>query len=548
MLGRALNRSLLRARPFLVAPRIAPPISRSPHYQFQHRYSTQQPPGKGPRDPSAAGSDAISPTGANASPLPSDSSDSTRAPPQEPSPPSPPPNPPPPESQLPELELFLKETEKAEKASSDRGGSRVRAGGGGGHGRGEGLPKSAYISSTDRKRERLARILFGSFIASLIGGTLYMGRELDDVERKYYKDLQQGWGPSAFYARLKARTNDLLNFYNEPPFEKLLPDPLPDYSRPYTLVISLEDVCVHSTWDREYGWRIAKRPGLDYFLAYLSQYYELVVFTSQHEQTAAPVIQKMDQYPGYIMYPLFRAHTRYKDGKYIKDLNYLNRDLSKVIMLEANPDAWSENPNNTIKMEPWDGDPKDKELISLIPFLEYIAAMGISDVRPVIQGFGDKHVPTEFSRREAIARAEHIKRVEEQRKSRKSTAGGALLSALGMSRPSASEEKTFMDLARERGLQGYQDMQKHIEDHKEEMLQQQKKMEKEAAEMMKTSLSKIFTEVFYIPVYVLTHSLYDTNIFTCLFEGPTETPRGAMKVPQINFTWLATPYSSPLSV
>jgi len=176
-------------------------------------------------------------------------------------------------------------------------------------------------------------------------------------------------------------------------------------------------------------------------------------------------------------------------------------------MLEANPDAWSENPNNAIKMKPWDGDPNDKELISLIPFLEYVAAMGISDVRPVIEGFGDKHVPTEFSRREAIARAEHMKRVEEQRKNRKSTAGGALLGALGMSRQSASEEKTFMDLARERGLQGYQDMQKHIEDHKEEMLQQQKKLEKEAAEMMKTSLSKIFTEVFYVPAYVLTYSL-----------------------------------------
>ncbi|PWW79412.1 NIF-domain-containing protein [Tuber magnatum] len=491
MLGRALNRSLLRARPLVVTPRIAPPISSSPHYQFQCRYSTQQPSGKDPQDSSTTGPGPVLPMDANASSL---SSGSTPTPPQESPPSSSTSDPPPLESQLPELELFLKETEKAEKASSSGGGSGGRVGGSGGLGRGEGLPKSAYVSSTDRKRERLARVVFGSFIVSLVGGTLYMGRELDDVERKYYKDLQQGWGASAFYARLKARTNDLLNFYNEPPFEKLLPDALPEYSRPYTLVISLEDVCVHSTWDREHGWRIAKRPGLDYFLAYLFQYYELVVFTSQHEQTAAPIIQKMDPYPGYVMYPLFRAHTRYKDGKYIKDLNYLNRDLSKVIMLEANPDAWSENPDNTIRMKPWDGDSKDKELISLIPFLEYIAAMGISDVRPVIKGFGDKHVPTEFSRREAIARAEHMKRVEEQRKSRKGTAGGALLGALGMSRQSANEEKTFMDLARERGLQAYHDMQKHIEDHKEEMLREQKKMEKEAAEMMKTSLSKIFTE------------------------------------------------------
>ena len=29
------------------------------------------------------------------------------------------------------------------------------------------------------------------------------------------------------------------------------------------------------------GWKTAKRPGVDYFLAYLSQFYEIVLFTSQ---------------------------------------------------------------------------------------------------------------------------------------------------------------------------------------------------------------------------------------------------------------------------
>ena len=33
---------------------------------------------------------------------------------------------------------------------------------------------------------------------------------------------------------------------------------------------------------RQYGWRTAKRPGVDYFLAYLSQFYEVVLFTTQH--------------------------------------------------------------------------------------------------------------------------------------------------------------------------------------------------------------------------------------------------------------------------
>lgn len=169
-------------------------------------------------------------------------------------------------------------------------------------------------------------------------------------------------------------------------------------------------------------------------------------------------------------------------------------------MLETNPDAWSMNPDNTIKMAPWHGDPNDKELVSLIPFLEYITAMGISDVRPVIAEFGDKHIPTEFARREAIARAELKKRLEAERAQRKGTLGELLLSALGLGAPKKSredEEKTFMDLTRERGMQAYEQAQKHIAEHKDEMLKEQKAMEKEAAEQMKTSLSKIFTEVRY---------------------------------------------------
>ena len=40
---------------------------------------------------------------------------------------------------------------------------------------------------------------------------------------------------------------------------------------------------------REHGWRTAKRPGVDYFIAYLSQFFEIVVFTSQHQYVSKDV-------------------------------------------------------------------------------------------------------------------------------------------------------------------------------------------------------------------------------------------------------------------
>ena len=87
--------------------------------------------------------------------------------------------------------------------------------------------------------------------------------------------------------------------------------PVP-HQKPYTLLLSIDDLLVTSTWDvssfvttvilnptpllsrvsrlnhtnnflqRQHGWRTAKRPGVDYFLAYLSQFYEIVIFTTQH--------------------------------------------------------------------------------------------------------------------------------------------------------------------------------------------------------------------------------------------------------------------------
>jgi import inner membrane translocase subunit TIM50 len=152
---------------------------------------------------------------------------------------------------------------------------------------------------------------------SLVGGTVYLGRDFDEDEAKKYPDVPNGWGPSLWWNRVRARMGDTLSYYQEPAFEKLLPDPDPSFERPYTLCISLEDMLVHSEWSREHGWRVAKRPGVDYFLRYLSQYYELVLFTTVPFAIAEPLVRKLDPFR-FIMWPLFREATKYKDGEVIK--------------------------------------------------------------------------------------------------------------------------------------------------------------------------------------------------------------------------------------
>lgn len=71
-------------------------------------------------------------------------------------------------------------------------------------------------------------------------------------------------------------------------------------------------------------------------------------------------------------YRLFRESTRAVKGKVVKDISFLNRDPSKVIVLDVNPEHVALQPENAIVLQPWDGSPRDKGLVDMIPFLECI--------------------------------------------------------------------------------------------------------------------------------------------------------------------------------
>ncbi|SAM01638.1 hypothetical protein [Absidia glauca] len=221
----------------------------------------------------------------------------------------------------------------------------------------------------------------GATTGALMGGLFYYGRPFADGRED--KEMHQ------------------------PMWDQLLPDPLPEpYRRPYTLVINLDETLVYSTWSREHGWRHAKRPGVDYFLSYLSQFYEIVIFTSQPAMNAMPILDKLDPYQ-YAMYRLYRDGTRYVDGQYIKDISHLNRDLSKVIIMDSNPHAFSLQPENGVALKPWKGEANDQGLLEYIPFLEAVALTNPTDIRPVLQSFGDSHIPEEWAKREADMNEQH---------------------------------------------------------------------------------------------------------------------------------------------
>lgn len=248
--------------------------------------------------------------------------------------------------------------------------------------------RSAYETSIDRRRAQFSKYGYLTLLAFLATGTAYFSRPYDDDENTegLAPEHISGWAPASMWARVVGRWSAQKGYYTEPTFPKLLPT-IPDAQRPpYTLVLSLEDLMIHSGWTREHGWRTAKRPGIDYFLRYLSQYYELVLFTSVPSTMADQVVKKLDPFR-IIQWPLYREGTRYENGEYVKDLSYLNRPLDKTIIIDTKAAHVKNQPENAIVLPKWEGDPKDphaKDLVALIPFLEYVATMGTEDVRKVI--------------------------------------------------------------------------------------------------------------------------------------------------------------------
>jgi len=301
----------------------------------------------------------------------------------------------------------------------------------------------------------MGRVGLGMIGLGLIGAWFYQGREWEEDEAIPGEAQNAGR-----VGRANARILDSFDYFNKPAWPELLPAPLPPpHAKRYTLILSIDDLLVTSTWDREHGWRTAKRPGIDYFIAYLSQFYEIVTFTSQGAFTAIPIIEKIDPYTLYISYKLFRESTRTVDSKLVKDLSYLNRDLSKVIAIDTNPEHLYLHPDNAIIVPKWKGDMATKAgLVGLIPFLESIAIHKPEDVRPILKAYAGKDIPIEYAKKEAENAQKHLEEWERSGGS-KSKVGGVTISGL-FSSSSRSKNKsgpppTYLEQKRQEAQEFY---------------------------------------------------------------------------------------------
>lgn len=230
-----------------------------------------------------------------------------------------------------------------------------------------------------------------------IGGIAVLGApaEVDDVVEDLYKDENP---VMAYLYRAKdavSLTQDKYVGFN--------PNLLParkspeNYLNDFVLVLDMERTLTYTEWTPETGNRTMIRPGMYFFLDWAKQACgEVVIWSEKDIMDSQMLVQKLQEKSGFFLYQghaLFSNDLRpveLPDGtvQKVKDLSVLNRDLSKVIVVDDDAQSIQMCKDNAIRITPWEGDPSDTSLVDLVSLLQ--ALMNVNkDVRGIVPRYAE---------------------------------------------------------------------------------------------------------------------------------------------------------------
>jgi Dullard-like phosphatase family protein len=185
-------------------------------------------------------------------------------------------------------------------------------------------------------------------------------------------------------ASLFLRNNSIFSPIN-PPYIKV-----PLISKKYTLVLDLDETLVNFKIKSGKEGYVRLRPFLLGFLEEVSQYYELIIFTSATEAYANSVIEAIEKEKKYFDFIFYRQHTIIIGNDFVKDLTRIGRPLNSTIIIDNTPQNFRFQKENGICVKPfWGQDTNDKTLYNLIPILIDIAKMG-GDIRINLNKFKEE--------------------------------------------------------------------------------------------------------------------------------------------------------------
>ncbi|KAK8827036.1 hypothetical protein WA577_007537, partial [Blastocystis sp. JDR] len=166
----------------------------------------------------------------------------------------------------------------------------------------------------------------------------------------------------------------------------------------YTLVLDLDETLVHCTMERNPSADLVFpifyenhrfdvfaniRPFFFYLLKRIAPHYEIIIFTASQQCYADRILDILDADQHLISYRLYRDDCLLINGNYVKDLNVLNRDLAKTVIVDNSISCFGYNIENGIPIISWFDDKSDHELYNLSTVL--LSFLKKDDVRPSIE-------------------------------------------------------------------------------------------------------------------------------------------------------------------
>nr|GEY45877.1 CTD nuclear envelope phosphatase 1 homolog [Tanacetum cinerariifolium] len=120
---------------------------------------------------------------------------------------------------------------------------------------------------------------------------------------------------------------------------------------------------------------VFERPGLHEFLAQLSKFADLVLFTAGLEGYARPLVDRIDAENRFSrrLYRPSTISTEYRE--HVKDLSFVSTDFCRMVIVDNNPFSFLLQPVNGIPCIPFSaGQPRDDQLLEvLLPLLKQLS-------------------------------------------------------------------------------------------------------------------------------------------------------------------------------
>lgn len=110
------------------------------------------------------------------------------------------------------------------------------------------------------------------------------------------------------------------------------------------------------------------------------------MFTAGLKDYADWILNDFDR-QGLISSRLYRDHTKFKSGIYVKDLSKIGRSLQRTIIIDNIQENFMAQPDNGIHIRGWYNDMGDRELEKLAPFLKGLVQKKVFDVRAELRLF-----------------------------------------------------------------------------------------------------------------------------------------------------------------